>query len=275
MPKVTEIPIVFRTSWFDYAFADFVFEDEKRYLEWHALLTQPRFRVSDTDETYRSINYWDERGLFLSKREISDSWRQFSIVDVIWMRILQSLKSVGMQSDALFKLKEYIFAVKDKEGRYSEFEFWIYSALADKDISVIVLPDGRGIIATPQDVELQQMAFGLGEVFVTINFKQIVRSILVREDIKAGRRKDMLLKLDEDEIDLIHSIRLEDVDTVIAHIKEGKLDRIEMRKVEQNPELLMAMVRQKLKESPNQTITIKKQDGKVVFVEQKKSRKVT
>ncbi len=275
MKKITETPIVFRTSWFDYAFADFVFEDEERYLEWHTLLTQPRFRVSDTNETYRSINYWDERGLFLSKREITDSWRQFSIIDVVWMRILQALKSVGMQSDALFKLKEYIFAIKDEAGGYPEFEFWIYSAIADKDISVIVLPDGRGIIATPQDIELHQMAFGLGEVFVTINFKQIVRSILVREDIKAGRRKDMLLKLDEDEIDLIHSIRLEDVDTVIAHIKEGKLDRIEMRKVEQNPELLMAMVRQKLKESPNQTITIKKQDDKVVFVEQKKSRKVT
>jgi DNA-binding transcriptional MerR regulator len=275
MKKITEAPVVFRTSWFDYAFADFRYEDEVKYLKWHTIFTQPRYRVSDTNETYRSINYWDERGLFLSKREINDSWRQFSIVDVVWMRILQSLKSVGMQSDALHKLKEYLFAVKDKQGRYAEFEFWIYSALGDRDISVVVLPDGRGIIATPQDVELHQMAFGLREVFVTVNFKQIVRSILVSEDVKAGMRKDVLVKLDKEEISLISSIRLEDVDTVIAHIKEGKLDRIEMRKVEQNPELLMEMVRQKLKESPNQTVTIKKQDDKVVFVEQRKSRKMT
>lgn len=275
MPKITQVPIVFRTSWFDYAFADFACEDEGRYKKWHTLLTQPRYRVSDTDETYRSINYWDEQGLFLSKRENTGGWRQFSIVDVVWMRILQALKCVGMQSDALFKLKEDLFAVKDTKGRYTEFEFWIYSALADKDISVIVLPDGRGIIATPQDVELHQMAFGLGEVFVTINFKQIVRSILKPDDARAGRRKEVLHKLDEEETDLIHALRLEDVDAVITHIKEGKIDRIELKKVEQNPELLMEMVRQKLKESPNQTITIKKQDNKVVFVEQKKSRKVT
>lgn len=185
------------------------------------------------------------------------------------------MKSVGVQSDALYKLKEYLFAVKGKQGQYAEFEFWIYSAIGDRDISVVVLPDGRGIIATPQDVELHQIAFGLGEVFVTINFKQIVRSILVSEDVKAGMRKDVLVKLRAEEIDLITALRLEDAETVTAHIKEGKLDRIEMRKVEQNPELLMEMVRQKLKESPNQTITIKKQDDKVVFVEQRKSRKVT
>lgn len=275
MPKITDVPIIIRSSRTDSAFAEFVFEDEERYLEWHTLLTQPRYRVADTDGTYRSINYWDEQGLLLTQRKNTESWRQFSVLDAVWMRVLKDLKSVGMQSDTLLRLKKDIFAVKDKQGRYSEFEFWIYASLGNKDVSLIVLPDGRGIIATPQDVELHQTGFGIGETFVTINFKQIVRAVLIPNDTKAGKRKDMLLKLDSEEIDLIHSLRLENVDTVTAHIKEGKLDRIEMRKVEQNPELLMEMVRQKLKESPNQTITIKKQDDKVIFVEQKKSRKVT
>jgi hypothetical protein len=275
MPKITEAPIIIRSSWTDYAFAEFVFDDEHNYLKWHDLFTLPRYRVADTDGTYRSINYWDEQGLLLTQRKNTESWRQFSVLDAVWMRVLKDLKSVGMQSDTLLRLKKDIFAVKDKQGRYSEFEFWIYASLGNKDVSLIVLPDGRGIIATPQDVELHQTGFGIGETFVTINFKQIVRAVLIPNDTKAGKRKDMLLKLDSEEIDLIHALRLENVDTVTAHIKEGKLDRIEMRKVEQNPELLMEMVRQKLKESPNQTITIKKQDDKVVFVEQKKSRKVT
>ncbi len=275
MKKNTHFPIIFHTSWFDSAFGDFAMGDRKKYDELHELFTLPRYRVSDTDETYRSINYWDEQGLLLGKRKNTDSWRQFNILDVIWMKILQNLKRYGMQADEILTLKEMIFEVKNKEGYFVEFEFWVYMALANKDVLLIVLPDGQGSLATPQDIELHQMGFGLGESFITINFKQIVRSILKTDDKKNLRQSDILLKLNQDEITLLHTLTFKKADSVTAHLKDGKINRIEWKTLEQKPELLMEMIRKKIKESQNQTITIKQQDGKVLFVEQKTSQKIT
>ncbi len=96
-----EKPVITYSDWYDVAFATFTDDDKEKYEELYTLLSLPRFRVSDTDEKYRTINYWDEQGLLLGKRKSTDTWRQFSILDVVWIRILQNLKKYGMEGDEI------------------------------------------------------------------------------------------------------------------------------------------------------------------------------
>lgn len=268
-------PVIIYSDWYDVAFATFTDDDKEKYDELYTLLSLPRFRVSDTDEKYRTINYWDEQGLLLSKRKSTDTWRQFSILDVVWIRILQNLKKYGMEGDEILRLKSSLFSVQDKENRYSQFAFWIYTALHKKDVFLVVLPDGRGSIATTEDIELQQALGALGQAYIALDFRYIVLSVIRSGPLKKGGKKvELNRKLDEKEIELLNALATEDVETVTAHLKKGKIDRIEWKTVEQNPDRLFEILRKKIDESPNQTITLKRQDGKVLFIEQKKSQKL-
>jgi hypothetical protein len=268
-------PIILQGDWYDLAFSHFVQKDKKHFDEFYDLLSKPRFRVKETSESYRSINYWDENGLLLGKRDVADSWRQFSIIDVIWLRILQALKQYGMQNEKLLTLKEYLFRIQDKQGRYVQFAFWINTALNRVDVSLIVLPDGKGDIATPQDVEAQKLFDTLGNSHIMIDFKDLVLSVVNPED-KTGRGTTTIMKkLEPTEVELLETISQKGVDSVTVHMRYNKIDRIEWKKVVENPELLFEILREKVDESPNQTITIKRHNGKVIFIEQKQSHKPT
>jgi hypothetical protein len=257
-------PVITTTSWFDSLFSNFI---KNEYKEWHDVFNTSRVRVSDTQESYRTINYWDEQGLLLNDRKNSDKWRQFSALDVVWIKVLKAAKQYGMKNEQLLKLKEYLFYIE------SEFEFWIYFSLAEKDCVLIVLPDGRGSIAIPQDVEIAHKHFGLGESFVTINFTQIVLSVLKGSKDTKGRKKHPLVDLQEKEYDLLSKLRQDEVEEVSAIKRNGKVDRIEWKVIQKTPEILLSWLSEKIKENDNQTFTFKQQDGKILFVEQKVSKK--
>lgn len=270
-----EKPVVLYSDWYDVSFAEFTESDKNQYEAYYTLLAVPRYRISDTDESYRVINYWDEQGLLLGKRENTESWRKFSILDIVWIRILQRLKEYGMGSEQMLRLKSYLFGVKDKEGRYSQFAFWIFTALHHKDIFLVVLPDGRGTVATTADIDLQQVLEPL-KGYIAIDFPYIVRRVIrPTNQIKKGeKRVELNRKLDEKEIELLNTLSNVNIESVTAHLKKGKIDRIEWKTIEQNPDRLFELLRKKIDESPNQTITVKRQDGKVLFIEQKKSQKL-
>lgn len=261
-------PVVTSTAWFDTLFTKFV---ENEQLKYHEIFTMPRVRASDTEETYRTLNYWDEQGLLLSDRE-SDTWRQFSALDVVWIKILKATKQYGMKNEQLLKLKEDLGFIHDERG-YVEFEFWMWFALAGKECVVIVMPDGRGSIATPQDVEITHKAYGLGESFLTINFKQIVLSVLKGDIDTKGRKKAPLVDLQGKEYELVATLREDEIDEATAFKRDGKIERLEWKVVQKNPEMLLPWLSERIKKNGNQTFTVKQQDGKILFVEQKVSKK--
>ncbi len=268
-------PVIWYDEEYDINFADFSIGNKEKSDKFYDLISKPRFRVKETEETYRTINYWDENGLLLGKRDVADTWRQFGIIDVIWLRILQSLKQYGMQNESLLTLKEYLFRTHDAKGRFLHFAFWMHVALNQNEVSLVVLADGRGDIATPQEVEKQRIFNNLGNSHIEIDFRNIVLSVINPKNKEGKLPTNLMRKLEKEESELLHTLSQEDVSSVTAHLKEGKIDRIEWKQIEANPELLFDMLRKKIKQSPNQTITIKQQDGKVLFVEQKQSYKAT
>ncbi len=53
------------------------------------ILNEKKYAIKDTDASYRSINHWSSLGLLDDVREDNNKgWRKFSIIDIVWLRIL-------------------------------------------------------------------------------------------------------------------------------------------------------------------------------------------
>jgi DNA-binding transcriptional MerR regulator len=69
-------------------------------------LTQKMFIGTDTGVPYRNLNHWGKLGLFDDDREDTKNWRRFSFVEFIWIRVIDELRNVGLDVDAIKALKE-------------------------------------------------------------------------------------------------------------------------------------------------------------------------
>jgi DNA-binding transcriptional MerR regulator len=69
-------------------------------------LMEPRFnaKIFENQITYRTINYWDEKGYLLLERDENDKeWRKLSFTDYIWIRMLDDLRQMGIAVEGIVK----------------------------------------------------------------------------------------------------------------------------------------------------------------------------
>jgi len=62
----------------------------------------------------RLLNYWIEENKLLDKWE-GKGWRKFSFVELVWLKIINDLRSFGVSFEILRKLKQELFFVPDTQ----------------------------------------------------------------------------------------------------------------------------------------------------------------
>jgi DNA-binding transcriptional MerR regulator len=85
---------------------------ERRYdkiLELSERLMQKSFIGTDTGVPYRSINHWENSGLIDNDRGEARSWRRFSFVEFIWIRMIDEMRKVGLPMDTIKAVKASLF----------------------------------------------------------------------------------------------------------------------------------------------------------------------
>ncbi len=61
-------------------------------------------KIFEKEISYRTINYWDEKGFLLTEREKADTdWRKLSFIDYIWIRLLDEVRKMGMSVELFVK----------------------------------------------------------------------------------------------------------------------------------------------------------------------------
>lgn len=73
-------------------------------------INQTIIRPVDVPLTSRIINHWHEKGVFPFKRE-SGKWREFCLVDYIWVLFVKRLRNLGVALPNVLKIKEQCFDV--------------------------------------------------------------------------------------------------------------------------------------------------------------------
>ncbi len=64
-----------------------------------------RWSVSDIGTPYRWINYWDRERLLMEIEREGTSWRKFSFIDYVWVRIVCELRAFGLSFAAIRRVK--------------------------------------------------------------------------------------------------------------------------------------------------------------------------
>lgn len=69
-----------------------------------------RWSVSKVDIPYRWINHWDRERLLMDIEREGTSWRKFSFIDYVWVRIVCELRGFGLPFEAIRRVKETLAA---------------------------------------------------------------------------------------------------------------------------------------------------------------------
>jgi len=227
-------------------------------------LTDKKFTIKDTDSTYRVINHWSSLGLFDDARpDDNKGWRKFSLVDMTWLRVLMELRAFGV---ALEKIKIGYQAIKEKA---EIFEYGVALCMMRKGINLIVFSDGymevipRGAITMSESI-----GYFKETAYLVISLNSCLERIIPNRDYSP---KLDAFELSKKEISVLSVIRSGAYDEIVIQMKNGDLERIDT-KIKHVGEIgKLAEILNKVSHGEFQ---IKKQDGKIVFVEAVKKEKL-
>jgi len=73
--------------------------------------------IHATGQSYRTINNWDQHGLLENSRIEKTSWRKFSLMDCVWIKIISDLRTFGYPLKKLRIVKDNLWKTgKDQES---------------------------------------------------------------------------------------------------------------------------------------------------------------
>ena len=105
-----------------------------------------------TDQTYRVIGSWVEYGLLDDSKDGS-KWKKFSLLDLLWIKIIDRLRDFGYPIRSIEKVKRSLFYAPNNRLLYKlDFALW-QVATFKKDISLIVLANGDTFIGDSAEVD--------------------------------------------------------------------------------------------------------------------------
>jgi hypothetical protein len=247
---------------------------EPEFKSMHQILQERKYTVSETGVPYRVINHWENKKIMPDGAKDQQGWRKFTLVELAWLRIVQRLRDFGFSLQKIRDTKEQIINWNKKTEVYPFFEFALAQAcFTDKDIYLVIYPtenmsNRNAYLLFSEEIEMEKLIYGYKDM-VLISLKSIAIELgLTAPD---AQKK---LGLSEEEIELLDKIRNTKAKEVTAHLRDKKIERISLKSVEEQPEKLFEILRKQLDSSSNQTITIKKQDDKVLFIQQDQHEKI-
>lgn len=228
------------------------------------IITNKKFTIKDTDSTYRIINHWSSLGLFDDSRSAENKgWRKFSIADMTWLKILMELRTFGLP---LERIKTGYDSFLNRE---SMLEFGIFMCMLKKAIYLIVFSDGHIEMADKNAITRSESLGYFNEPsYIVISLNNCLTRIFPEKDFKPNLDT---FELSKKEISILYEIRFGNYDEVSIHFKSGELDRIDM-KTKHIQEI--GKLTDILNKVSYGDFSIKRQNGKITYVEEIKKEKL-
>lgn len=226
-------------------------------------LTERKFTIKDTDSTYRVINHWASLGLLEDSRiDPTKGWRKFSLVDMVWLKVLVELRSFGV---SLEKIKVGYEAIKSK---MTILECGVALCMMRKGINLIVFSDGYiEVIPRSAIMENESIGYFKETAYLVISLNNCLSRILHNRDYSPTLDT---FELSKKEIAVLAELRAGEYDEITVKMKNGDVDRIDT-KAKHIGEI------GKLSDILNKVafgeFRISKEDGKIVLLEETKKEK--
>lgn len=264
--KTVDISQVYRNEAFDIGFYDY-FKDLKNNKISKVLNSRDR-NVKLNTVTYRQLNSWEEHGLLTGERE-GREWRRFSIMDALWLKIIQEVREFGLPLEKIKTAKESLSFMAEKCKVEMPFlEFYTAFAIGSKmPVLLLVFKDGVTVPANFTQYKVSSEFFGIDN-HLHIDLNQILQAIFPNADMKPKYTTEMPVNVDE--MELLAFLRVGDYEKVEIKYKNGKIDLLEG--TERN---VTEKVFDILNEKAYEEITIRKRDdGAITSIVRTKKKKV-
>ena len=89
--------------------------------ELYELLCEEKLSAKDTGVNYRLLNHWDEKKIIRFSREKKESNRKFSFVDFIWIKVVNELRSFGIQLPVIKKITDDVYEALPLKELFENF----------------------------------------------------------------------------------------------------------------------------------------------------------
>jgi DNA-binding transcriptional MerR regulator len=246
---------------FDIAYSTY-FQSEK-VLPHRQNLNERSKPMSSPELSYRVINHWEKNGLIDVERGEAAGWRKYSAMDAIWINLMIELRKFGVSIENIRKIREQLTARNElyRPSIYPLLEFYTSLFMRYKEETYILIPDNFVIeIATQSEIELVKSMGGMCN-HISISLHDIIKTVYQKHDIKL--KEDKRVELSSEELALIYEIRTAAYKAINVKMKNGKIIRLE-----KDVQLTEKQVYKLLQDKNYDSITIERQDGKVVDIKQ-------
>src|SRR5690606_34162801 len=104
---------IYKKEAFDIGFNEYFKNSKKNRIS--EILNSTDQKIKFESVTYRQINSWGDQELLTVQRE-GKEWRRFSVMDALWVKIIQELREFGLSLDKIKIAKESLSFMSDKCG---------------------------------------------------------------------------------------------------------------------------------------------------------------
>ena len=190
-----------------------------------AVLNNSERNIKFDSISYRQLNSWDKEGLLTAVRE-GREWRKFSIMDAIWVKIIQEMREFGMSWEQISTAKKSLEFENEQHGvPMPILEFYTAFAVGSKmPVLILVFKDG---LCVPANFTQYKVAREFSNVdnHLQINLNAILQGFFPELDLRPKNK--MEANIDLDEMELLAFIRIGEYEKIEVLFADGKMQVVE------------------------------------------------
>ena len=278
------------------------------------IVHEKRFTVKDVGLNYRWIKYWHEKGLLFGKYE-QGKWRKFDLIEFVWLKMIILMRKFSLSLDRIKEVKTVLnqdapvpqileneeiintlirFAAEEKRDAIKEIlknkefldsiQFETINIFETLIMQIITFQSSFSIlISTDEIIPFNHTLFGNPEFnskyielfkksFIAISLSEILRDYMI--GVGTIKQKNRIAILTEAEEKVLATLREEELKSVIIKYGEdNEIDLIETIRVEKIDK--RARLIDFIMTNGYQDITIKTQNGEIVYCENKRKTQIS
>lgn len=236
---------------------------------------EKRFTAKDTGVSYRVINNWKHEEILPDSclDNENQEWAKFNLIELLWIKIVNDLRSFGLSLEKIKKTKEHILKWNQKHKAYLDFEYKIFiSVITDLDLFLMV--DSNG------DASIKSLDF----IIFTKNFlnglrmdfpKMILISVkdLIRDYAFLVEPPRDILSVSKAEIELLKKMRIEKAKKISVETKNGEIFEIQTSDIFSDNPNIPDIIKKLQKDETYGDMILHLHKGKAESVEVKKRKR--
>ncbi|MEO6406519.1 MAG: MerR family transcriptional regulator [Ferruginibacter sp.] len=221
------------------------------------LLNSKERKVTFETISYRQLNSWEQQGLLNGNRE-GREWRRFSVMDALWVKIIDELRTFGMSWERIKVAKESLSYESKKCGvEMPLLEFYTAFAIGCKmTVLLLIFKDGIAVPCSATQYKVAKEIVGITN-HIQISLNDLLQEMFPEVDLRPNQKVEM--PIDIDEMEILAFLRVGDFEKVEIKYKGGKIDLIEGTERE-----ITQRVHDVINEKCYEEIKIRKRDDGVV-----------